>query len=145
MEEVNIFKKYGLKVTKPREAIYAILKSAEEGMDAEKIKSLTDEKGYSINLSTVYRTLDLLTSLGIFEKFDLGEKKYNYRMRKNDHLHTVKCNVCGEEVHMDCPMTKIEEFIKKETGFTVLEHHLELKGICRKCSGEINSEEEGNS
>jgi Fe2+ or Zn2+ uptake regulation protein len=138
MDSVTILKNYGLKVTKPRAAILDILSRSDHGLDAESIRDEAELSDLFINLSTVYRTLELLGSLGVIEKFDLGEKKYNYVLRKATHIHSLTCEICNKTVDLDCPMIKIEELISKETGFSIMEHHLELKGICRECSQKLS-------
>ncbi|PKK39409.1 hypothetical protein ABB02_01258 [Clostridiaceae bacterium JG1575] len=129
-----LLRQNGLKITKPRETILAILREADHGMDAEWIREQAVLRGIYINLSTVYRTLDLLEELNILEKFDLGDHRYNYVLKKDHHRHTLTCEICHKSVDMDCPMTKIEELINRETGFSIKEHHLELKGVCRECA-----------
>jgi len=137
LDSVTILKNYGLKVTKPREAILDILSRSGHGLDAESIRDEAEKDDLFINLSTVYRTLELLGNLGIIEKFDLGEKKYNYVLKKETHMHTLTCEICHRTVDLDCPMIKIEELINRETGFSIMEHHLELKGLCRECSEKL--------
>lgn len=34
---------------------------------------------------------------------------------------------------MPCPIGQIEELIKRQTGFTLTEHNIEIKGICEAC------------
>lgn len=133
MKTGDILRKLEIKITKPREMIYEIISESEEGLDAETIKGISEEQGLFVNLSTVYRTLELYEKLGIIEKYDTGHNKYKYFLRKDSHGHSIECEVCGKNIEIDCPMTKIEEYIKDETGFEVLEHHLELKGVCKEC------------
>ena len=86
-----------------------------------------------IDLSTVYRTLDLLESKKILNKFDLGNNMYNYTINKNAHKHIIQCDLCHKEMVIDCPIPQIEEQIKAKTGITLTESHVYLKGICKEC------------
>lgn len=142
MDSAQLLKSYGLKVTKPREAILNILSHSDHGLDAENIRDEAEKHDLFINLSTVYRTLEVLGNLGIIEKFDLGEKKYNYVLRKDMHRHTLTCELCHKSVDLNCPMIKIEELITRETGFSIVEHNLELKGICRECSEKLKKKKD---
>lgn len=110
-------------------------------MNAESIRDEAEARDLYINLSTVYRTLELLESINILDKFDLGEKKYNYVLKKDNHMHTLTCEICHRAVDLDCPMVKIEELINRETGFSIMEHRLELKGICADCSRRLEETE----
>ncbi len=141
MNVQEMLKKNGLKVTKPREAILEILSESEHGLDAETIRDEAENRDLYINLSTVYRTLDLLESISVLDKFDLGEKKYNYVLKKDNHIHSLTCEICHKTVDLDCPMVKIEELINRETGFSIMEHRLELKGICRECAQRLEAKD----
>lgn len=130
----ELLKQHDLKVTKPRKAILEILSLSEHGLDAETIREEVKRRDLYINLSTVYRTLDLLESINVLDKYDLGDNKNNYVLKRDQHIHTMTCEMCDKTVDLDCPMVKIEELISRETGFSIKEHHLELKGICAECS-----------
>lgn len=134
MDIKELLRSHGLKVTKPRAAILKILSEASHGLDAESIREEAEHKDLFINLSTVYRTLDLLEEINVVDKFDLGDNKNSFLLKKDHHMHSVTCEVCHKEVDLDCPMSKIEELISRETGFSIMEHHLELKGICKDCT-----------
>lgn len=145
MENYEILKKFDIKITKPRQMIYEVLLKSHEGRSAEEIKDEVEVQGVFINLSTVYRTLELFENLGLIEKYDSNESKYKYLIKKNDHHHTIICDLCKKHVEIDCPMVKIEDLIRSETGFQVLEHHLELKGICKDCKKLLKEKEVNNS
>ena len=58
----DILAKIGCKNTKSRKAVVEILQSAENPLSAEDIFFAVKKQGSSVNLSTVYRTLDLMES-----------------------------------------------------------------------------------
>ncbi len=133
MNTIEILKKHAIKVTKPRVAIYELLEKEHTGIGADYIYSTLLKENLSINLSTVYRTLELFEEKNLIQKYDLGEKKYNFSLIRHGHHHIVECDSCHKVINLDCPMKQIEDLITKETGFHLTEHHLELKGICRDC------------
>jgi Fe2+ or Zn2+ uptake regulation protein len=133
MDSDKVLRDHSIKVTRPRVAIYDILVSLEKGVDAEGIYSMCTEMGLFVNLSTVYRTLELFEEKGLISKYDLGEKKYNYSLKKGSHIHTLECSSCHRLLDLECPMKQIEEMVSRETGFHLTEHRLELKGICSEC------------
>lgn len=133
MNTTQTLKKHSIKITKPRVAIYEILDQELQGIEADYIYNRCLEENISLNLSTVYRTLDLFEEKNLIEKYDLGEKKYNYSLIRHGHHHIVECDRCHKVINLDCPMKQIEDLITKETGFHLTEHHLEMKGICREC------------
>lgn len=129
----DILKENGIKVTKSRLSILEILFDNEDAVSVDNIYELCLRKGITIDLSTVYRTMDILESNDIIDKIDLGEGKYNYKLKKDVHLHTLECSLCHKEVQIECPMVQIEQIIKYKTGFTLMEHELKIKGICDAC------------
>lgn len=122
-----------IKITKGRVNILQILLDSEDAVTVEYIYEKCREKELAIDLSTVYRTMDVFECKNIVDKFDLGDGKYNYKLKKEVHKHTLECSFCHKEVEIDCPMVQIEQIIKNRTGFTLMEHDLKIKGICEEC------------
>lgn len=133
MELQDFLKKYNIKVTKGRLSILNILLSESDAVSVDYIYEKCLEEGHAIDLSTVYRTMEIFESKNIVDKFSLGDGKYNYKIKKEVHKHTLECSLCHKEVEIDCPMVQIEELIKNKTGFTLMEHKLSIKGICEDC------------
>lgn len=128
--------KKGIKATKGRLHILKILSEDNKAKTADIIFENMKKYNYSIDLSTIYRTLEIFHENGIVDKFDIGNGKYNYKLKENSHKHTIKCCNCLKEIQIDCPMYAIEELIKNRTGFTLVEHELKVKAICEECSEE---------
>jgi Fe2+ or Zn2+ uptake regulation protein len=123
----------GIKVTKSRIAIYEILSDNDSSISADFIYDKCRNIGMDINLSTVYRTLEIFEEKDIIEKFDLGNGKYSFTIRKNKHMHKLECSKCHKQIEVPCPMQQVEELLKNQTGFVLTEHKLMLKGICEEC------------
>jgi Fe2+ or Zn2+ uptake regulation protein len=122
-----------IKVTKGRLNILNVLLNIKDAASVDYIYDQCLKQGHSIDLSTVYRTMEVFEEKGMVDKFDLGDGKYNYKIKKEVHKHTLECSLCHKEVEIDCPMGQIEQLIKNKTGFTLMEHHLSIKGICEEC------------
>jgi len=134
MDIILYLKENNIKVTKARKSILEIILSSEEAINANLIYLLLKKDNIKVDLSTVYRTLDLLESKKILNKFDLGNNMYNYTIIKNAHKHIIQCDLCHKEMVIDCPIPQIEEQIKAKTGITLTESHVYLKGICKECN-----------
>ncbi len=133
MNMISYLKDNNIKITKARKNILEIILSSKEAINANLIYALLKKDDIKIDLSTVYRTLDLLESKKILNKFDLGNNMYNYTINKNGHKHIIECDLCHKELVIDCPIPQIEEQIKAKTGITLTESHVYLKGICKEC------------
>ncbi|SFA93407.1 Fur family transcriptional regulator [Clostridium frigidicarnis] len=136
MQAIKVFNEHNIKLTKARISIYNIIMEEHDAITAEDVYKKCLENGLNINLSTVYRTLDLFEDKSIVEKYDLGKGCYNFSIQKNDHKHVLQCSICHKEIELNCPMKQIEAMVKSETGFVLLEHELKMKGLCKDCSDE---------
>ena len=129
----DFLKKKGVKVTKGRVMILQVLFSANKSLNVENILEECKEKGIDINLSTVYRAVELFEEKGIVDKFSLNDGVFSYRIKGEEHKHLLQCSVCNKQVEVPCPFKQIDEIVQSETGFTMLEHNLIMKGICENC------------
>lgn len=137
MGEIDLLKEKNIKITAARKIILSILEQADEAVTAESVYEKCMHIGDSINLSTVYRTLETFEEKGIVKKFNLGDNRYSYSIIHDEHKHIVECNMCHKCVEVECPMQVFEEIIKNETGFTVMEHDFHIKGICKQCKDKM--------
>lgn len=88
----------------------------------------------SINLSTVYRTLDLLEKLGLVSHTHLGHGAPAYHaMDEPDHVHLV-CRACQRVTEVDTDVAAgLVDAVAGREGFTTDVRHLTLFGYCRDC------------
>ena len=120
------------KFTTQRQVILqAFLDSKENHMSAEDVYELVRDDNPEIGLATVYRSLELFTSLELLKKLDFGDGRSRYEL--NDHSlnhshHHLICLGCGKVVEFSYDfMNEIKEKIKKENGFQIVDY--QLKGL----------------
>lgn len=133
METKDLLKEKGIKITRGRIVIYNIIKSSDRSLTADNIYEKCKEVGDNLNLSTIYRTLEMFDDKKIIEKFNLGDGRYSFSIKQHEHKHILECSICHKEIEVPCPMRPIMEIVKNETGFVLTDHELVLKGICEKC------------
>lgn len=133
MRALEALKEKGIKITKARIIIYEILTKNESSVTVDFLYDECRRLGLSLNISTVYRTLEIFEEKKIVERFYLGEGRYSFAIKKNHHVHKLECSLCHKEIEVACPMQHIGELLKTQTGFTLTEHKLDLKGICEEC------------
>ena len=133
MEPKEILKENGMKITKGRIEILNILRNSENSLSAEKIYQIYRDNNININLSTIYRTLELFEEKEIIEKITLNDGVFSYKLKGKTHRHHLKCDICHKEVEIPCPMLQIEEMVQNSTGFTLTDHDLVMKGVCKDC------------
>ncbi|MER5394508.1 transcriptional repressor [Saccharopolyspora oryzae] len=87
----------------------------------------------TVNITTVYRALDLLEELGLVRHTHLGHGAPTYSAEEHEHVH-LACHRCGEidEVPTET-LDELAEQLRREHGFELDATHLALSGTCRKC------------
>lgn len=127
-------KENGIRITHGRVLILKIIESSTKGLTAEQIYEMCKDKNENLNLSTVYRSVELFEEKGIVKKKSIdGVAIYLLIKESHKHMHILKCDRCEKSVEIRCPMEEVEEAIKVQVGFSLTEHKLELKGICDEC------------
>lgn len=132
----SIFKKFGIKNTVQRQTIYSYLSNVSAPITAEHIyMALNQSESDAMNLSTVYRILDLFTKKGLVLKSNLTtDGKATYEMNHMEHRHHLVCVKCNSIVPIKgCPLEDYEKRLGESTHYKILEHHLEIMGICPEC------------
>ena len=87
-----------------------------------------------VNLSTVYRTLELLEELGLVTHTHLGHGAPTYHTADDaDHLHLV-CRECGaiEEADHDV-LDDVARRLAADNDFEVDVSHFAIFGTCPRC------------
>ncbi len=87
----------------------------------------------AVNITTIYRTLDLLEGLDLVRHTHLGHGAPSYSTQAHDHVHLV-CHRC--EVVTEVPteeLTELTERLSHRFGFTLDPSHLALSGRCVRC------------
>jgi Fur family ferric uptake transcriptional regulator len=133
MNSIEILKKNGMKNTSARIAILDLLMSENKCFSAEELYNECIKERININLSTIYRTLEIFEERDLVDKLNLGDGKHSYSFKSGNHKHILECSLCHKEIEVDCPMKQVEELLKNKTGFTMTEHQLYIKGVCDDC------------
>ncbi|MBP7176419.1 MAG: transcriptional repressor [Thermoclostridium sp.] len=125
----------GLKQTKTRALVLAILDQAPNPMTADDIFLELKRNEPSINLSTVYRTLDTLVKRSLIIKTTLMEdSRSRYEYNRMDHRHHLVCVGCNRVIPVKgCPIDEYASAVCDHEGFEPAGHRLEIYGICSNC------------
>ena len=101
----------------------------------EDIVTAVRETATGVNISTVYRTLELLEELGLVQHTHLGHGAPTYSMASEvDHVHLV-CRDCGDVAEAPPDLVApIVEQLAATRGFHVDVGHFAVFGRCRGCA-----------
>lgn len=134
----------GCKMTEQRREILQIFldQPAEHHLSAEDIHGILREQKSEIGLATVYRSLELLGSLGLLLKIEFGDGCSRYELNKSDpnvhrHHHLI-CMHCHKVIEFaEDKLDELEEEIAHKSGFKILNHEVKFFGYCKECSEKL--------
>lgn len=127
-------KRCGLKSTRQRREIIALLEHSTQPVSAEGIFFGLRKQGETVSLSTVYRVLELLVEKKAVRRINTVEECGALFELDDMHRHYLVCLGCHKMFPLDdCPLKSYEKVLSEKTGFCVTGHSLEIYGYCRSC------------
>ena len=127
----------GFRLTPQREAILSVLHEIEKLATADEIYRRVQGLSPAVDLSTVYRTLDLLQELGLVACVETGDDQRRYELVSlhGPHLHLV-CQSCGKIIGADLGIARaFSRQIQAEYGFQPTLDQMSVPGLCAACIG----------
>ena len=131
---VELLRQRGQRMTPQRQLILEAVESIDGHISVEAVHARVAARFPQVNVSTVYRTLELLEDLGLVHHthFDNGVAQY-HRADLGLHQHLV-CRSCGFEQELELTvLAPLGEEIRRRHGFEVDLAHFALVGRCRAC------------
>lgn len=125
-----------LRSTRQRTAVAGILDELSDFRSAQEIHALLRERGDSVGLTTVYRTLQSLADAGDVDaiRIDDGETVYR-RCATAKHHHHLVCRGCGRTAEVEGPaVERWADKVAAQHGFVDVTHTVEVFGTCADCA-----------
>jgi Fur family transcriptional regulator, ferric uptake regulator len=123
----------GYKITPPRLAVLEVIQREGEHLNPHEILEQAQAIHPQTGRATVYRTLELLTNLGIVRPIYVGDSGPTYIRAEGGHHHLV-CSHCGRVVDFEqCVADSMERELEERFGFRIKSHLLEFYGLCAQC------------
>lgn len=124
----------GGRLTEPRRAVIEALLSGSNHPTADDLAAQVAQHHPTVHRSTVYRTLEALSDLGIVDHVHLGHGRAVYHLTDDTDLHLL-CEHCGVVAHVDAEvLADSRRAIAARTGFLLDPGHFALPGICASCT-----------
>ena len=131
---VDKLKKLGYRLTPQRLMIASAIENSNDHISAEEIYSQVVNKYPNVNISTIYRTLELLEQLGLVTETDLGGGRVRYHPVDKGHHHHLICQECGAVIDLDeSLLSSLKGTLLREYEFIADLRHLGIFGRCVKC------------
>ena len=123
----------GHRVTPQREMILDAITELGHATPDE-VYALIHERSPAVNLSTVYRTLEVLQEMGLIRHTHLSDRAPTYHaVDGHAHFHLV-CRNCGRVTSVDPHVAdSMLARLVAEHGFVADVGHLSVFGACQEC------------
>jgi Fur family ferric uptake transcriptional regulator len=134
MHGERLLRDRGLRVTRPRLAVLAVLTECRAHLDVEEITALARERLDSVSVQAVYDVLGALTAAGLARRIAPAGGAARYEARVGDNHHHLVCRRCGKITDVDCAGGAAPCLDPVETaGFVVDEAEVTYWGVCSTC------------
>ena len=139
---LDSLRRNGNRITPQREMIVEALAHSDHHLSAEEIYTRVHERTRSVNIATVYRTLDLLVAEGLASRVDMGDGCIVYAtIEHGPHIHLV-CKRCRQVIQADYQaIAPFRQYLETHYQFSPDLGHISLIGLCADCQADINSKE----
>jgi Fur family ferric uptake transcriptional regulator len=130
----------GMRMTPQRQLVLDAVRDLEHATP-ERICEYVQRTAPAVNVTTIYRTLDLLEGLNLVRHTHLGHGAPSYSTLGHKHVHLV-CHRCRAVTEV--PTGELDELtgrLQQRFGFTLDPSHLAMSGRCACCIESDNRQE----
>ena len=119
--------------TMSRQAVIQVIVGCHGHISADEIAQQVQKSFPSVDVSTVYRTLETLRELDVVDRVYFADGRSVYHLR--DHLHHhLCCEKCGSIVEVPMStLAALERSVDRDFGFELDQRPVALFGLCKEC------------
>ena len=121
--------------------ILDVFLDTEDHVTVEELIPLLKAKGFHLERDFVRRSMDGMVDLGFAQREAFKDQPIRYEHRHigrhHDHLICTKCGKIMEFASDE--MEGLQEAIASRAGFLMLQHKMEIYGLCAQCLGKRRS------
>ncbi|MBW3620751.1 MAG: transcriptional repressor [Actinobacteria bacterium] len=131
----ELLRERGHRVTRPRRAVWDVLRRAGGHLTAEEIAERVHGDQPGVNLASVYRSLALFSELSLARESRLGDAEASRweLAHPDEHFHLV-CQRCGDvDHHVGTVVAEVREHLRRGHGFLTDDIELTVTGTCADC------------
>ncbi|MEO7196672.1 MAG: transcriptional repressor [Pseudonocardiaceae bacterium] len=119
----------GMRMTPQRQLVLDAVRELQHATP-ERICEHVQHRAPAVNITTIYRTLDLLEGLDLVRHTHLGHGAPSYSTQAHEHVHLV-CHRCGDVTEIPPEvLTDLTAQLQERFGFVLDPSHLALSGHC---------------
>jgi Fe2+ or Zn2+ uptake regulation protein len=138
---VEVLKKSGARITKPRLAVLACLSTSKQSLSPKELlaKLQTGSQKAGVDLATIYRILEAFYELGLVHRVGPeGSFMACVHLDCASEMHMVAyCSSCDKTQEVDLPaefMALLRKHVQRSLHFRFGEHFFQMNGICIDCA-----------
>jgi Fur family transcriptional regulator, ferric uptake regulator len=133
----------GMRMTPQRQLVLDAVRELQHATP-ERICEQVQRVAPAVNITTIYRTLDLLEGLDLVRHTHLGHGAPSYSTHAHEHVHLV-CHRCGDVTEIPPEeLTALTDQLRERFGFVLDPSHLALSGRCSRCAEDTEAAAEAN-
>jgi len=132
---IKLFKQDRIGRFKDRMTVLKVFLHNEHHVTAGELTDLVQKNGYGLDADFVEETIELMCRYGFAHRnrFADGQIRYEHRHLGQHHDHMI-CTKCQRIIEFENQaLEQLQQQIAAAQGFHVLQHKMELYGICRQC------------
>ncbi len=137
-DPAHLLAEKSIRPTRVRSALLAVLRSGDHAASVPDLLSRLKRRGIRCNKTTVYRDLALFERTGLVRRTSFRDGTVRYEPVAAGHHHHLVCLGCArvEDIDLDAYEAELQRAgtqVYRHNGFRILDHMLELFGLCRAC------------
>jgi Fur family ferric uptake transcriptional regulator len=135
LDDIQVaLKQKGYRLTSSRQKIVQALLSCGGHITADGLLEVVHGLDKTVGRMTVYRTLELLSELGLIRPVYQGTGAAHYILLDGGHHHHLICSGCDMVIEFDeCGLQEVGKLLAKRFNFAVEGHLVEFYGRCQNC------------
>jgi Fur family ferric uptake transcriptional regulator len=125
----------GLRMTPQRQLILDAVVSMQGHFSAERVYQHVVREFPDVNISTVYRTLEVLEELGFVRHTHFHDGVAQYERSDVAQHHHLLCSRCGAETELEASVLQpLADELRRRYGFEADLAHSAIVGLCGGCA-----------
>lgn len=134
---LQMLRQQGHRLTPQRLEVLRIVSSHSEHLTADEIHAAILPQQPSLDIATVYRTLQWLETAGLIAPLNGcdGRQRYEFHPHGNQHHHLL-CQACGATIQIPVELIASLKHVLLEQYQFAIDEHLALPGHCAYCRNE---------
>lgn len=138
---IRQLREHGFRLTPQREMVLRVLHQVEGYATADELYQRVQEISSSVDISTVYRTLELLQEFNLVLCVDLDDGQRHYVLIGVHGVHShLQCRSCGALIGVEPDeIQSLVAQMQNRYSFEVDVAQLVVPGLCRTCREALHS------